>query len=100
MANRKSAAVELREQRLHIAQDSFSGRRVAHVAHCRQAGQTLDHLTAGEVVSDEPQSPLGMKSLAVAKKGAGGLPPALLEGVPGGRGGRHRVFAAQLTPTP
>src|SRR5215470_5327222 len=91
MANRKSAAVELREQRLHIAQDSFSGRRVAHVAHCRQAGQTLDHLTAGEVVSDEPQSPLGMKSLAVERNDAGGFLPAMLEGVQAERGDRSRI---------
>src|SRR5262245_36345700 len=91
MAIRKSAAVELREQRLHIAQDSFSGRRVAHVAHCRQAGQTLDHLTAGEVVSDEPQSPLGMKSLAVERNDAGGFLPAMLEGVQAERGDRSRI---------
>ena len=91
MADRKPAAVELREQRLHVAQNGLAGRRIAHVAHGRDPGQALDHLAAGEVVTDEPQPPLGMKSPAIERDDAGGLLAAVLERVQAEGGDRRRV---------
>src|SRR5215831_7476882 len=100
MADRKAAAIELREQRLHVAQDGLSGGRVAHVAHRRHAGQALDHLPAGEIVADEPQPPFRMESLAIERDDAGGFLPAVLESVQAERGDRGRVRVAEYTEDP
>src|SRR5262249_1976964 len=66
-----------------------------HVAHCRYAGQALDHLAAGEIVPDEAHPPLGMESLAVERDDAGGFLPAVLESVQAERGGRSRGRVAE-----
>ena len=42
MGDREAAAVELREERLHVAQDRLAGGRVAHVADRREAFEALD----------------------------------------------------------
>ena len=91
VADRKTATVELGEQRLHVAQDGFARGRIAHVAHRRHAGQALDHFAAGEVVADEAHPALGMEPLAVERDDAGGFLPAVLERVQTERGDRRRV---------
>ena len=91
MADREAAAVELGEQRLHVAQDGLAGGRVAHVADRRGAGQALDHLAAGEVVADQAHPALGMEALAVERDDAGRLLAAVLERVQAERGDRGRV---------
>ncbi len=65
MADGKTAGVELREQRLHIAQDGSAGRRIAHVADRSTAGQPVDNLAAREGVADEAEPALGVEPLAV-----------------------------------
>src|SRR5215468_8182907 len=95
MADREAAAIELREQRLHVAQDGLSGGRIAHVAHRRHAGQALDDLAAGEIVADEAKPPLGMEALAVERDDAGGFLPAVLESVQSERGNRSRIRVAE-----
>ncbi len=81
MADCEAAAVELGEQRLHVAQDGLAGGRIAHVADRRRAGQPVDHLAAGEIVADQPHAPLGMKPGAVERDDAGGFLAAVLERV-------------------
>ena len=95
MTDREAAAVELGEQRLHVAQDGLAGGRVAHVAGGRVAGQALDHLAAGEVVADETHPPLGMESLAVERDDAGRLLPAVLERMQAERGDRGGVRVSE-----
>jgi hypothetical protein len=91
VADRQAAAIELGEQRLHVAQDGLAGGGVAHVAHCRHAGQTLDHLPAREVVAHEAQAPLGMEPFAVERDDARRLLPAMLESMQAERGDGGRV---------
>ena len=95
MGRRKAAAVELAEQRLHVAQDGFAGGRIAVVADGGVAGQALDHLAAGEVVADQPHAALGMEALAVERHDAGGFLPAMLERVQAERRDRGGVRMAE-----
>ena len=101
----EAAAVELGEQRLHVAQDGLAGGRIAHVADRGGAGQAVDHLAAGEVVADEAEAALGVETLAVEGDDAGGLLAAVLQGVQAERGdgggvgvtedAEHAAFLAQ-----
>ena len=105
VADGEAAAVELGEQRLHVAQDGLAGGRIAHMADRRHAGQAVDHLAAGEVVADQAQPPLGMEPLAVEGDDAGRLLAAMLQGVQAERGdgggvgmaenAEHAAFLAQ-----
>ena len=95
VADREAAAVELGEQRLHVAQDGLAGGRIAHMADGRHAGQALDHLAAGEVVADEAQPALGMEALAVERDDAGRLLAAVLQGVQAERGDGGGVRMAE-----
>ena len=91
VADGEAAAVELGEQRLHVAQDGLAGGRIAHMADRRHAGQAVDHLAAGESVADEPHPPLGMEALAVEGDDAGGFLTAMLERMQAERGDRGGV---------
>ena len=91
VADGEAAAVELGEQRLHVAQDGLAGGRIAHMADRRHAGQAVDHLAAGEGVADEPHPPLGMEALAVEGDDAGGFLAAMLERMQAERGDRGGV---------
>ena len=95
VADREAAAVELGEQRLHVAQDGFAGGRIAHMADRRHAGQAVDHLAAGEVVADQAHAALGMEPLAVEGDDAGGFLAAVLERVQAERGDRGGVGMAE-----
>ena len=105
VADGEAAAVELGEQRLHVAQDGFAGGRIAHMADRGGAGQAVDHLAAGEVVADEAHAALGMEALAVEGDDAGGFLAAVLERVQAERGdgggvgmaedAEHAAFLAQ-----
>ena len=79
--DREAAAVELAEQRLHVAQDGLAGGRIAHMADRGVAGQAVDHLAAGEVVADEAHAALGMEALAVEGDDAGRFLAAMLQRV-------------------
>src|SRR5262249_12542688 len=100
VADRKPAPVELGKQRLHIAQNSLAGGRIAHVPHRRGAGQTLDHLAAGEIVSDETHAPLGMESLAVGRDDAGCVLAAVLQRMQAKGGNRGRVGMPEYAEDP
>ena len=95
VADGEAAAVELGEQRLHVAQDGLAGGRIAHMADRRHAGQAVDHLAAGEVVADEAHAALGMEALAVEGDDAGGLLAAVLQGVQAERGDGGGVGMAE-----
>ena len=93
VADRKAAGVELGKQRLHVAQNGRTRRRIADMTNGDTAGKALDHLAAGKGVADEAKPPLGMKPGAVEGDDAGGLLAAMLQGVQpeGGDGGGFRV---------
>ena len=105
MADGEAAAVELGEQRLHVAQDGFAGGGIADMADGGGAGQAVDHLAAGEVVADEAHAALGVEALAVEGDDAGGLLAAVLQRVQAERGdgggvgmaedAEHAAFLAQ-----
>ena len=52
VADGKAAGVELRKQRLHVAQDGFAGGRIAHMADGGIAGQAVDDLAPRKGVAD------------------------------------------------
>ena len=81
VADRETAGIEFREQRLHVAQDRLAGRGIADMADRRSTGQPFDHFAAGEGVADEAEPPLGMKTGPVEGNDARGLLAAMLEGV-------------------
>ncbi len=95
VADRKAAAFELGEQRLHVAQDGFAGGGVADVAHRGGAGQAVDHLAAGKVVADQAHAAFGVEALAVEGDDAGGLLAAVLKGVQAERGDGCGVGVAE-----
>jgi hypothetical protein len=51
------------------------------MADGHNAGQALDHLTAGEGIADEAEAAFGMKAAAVEGDDAGGFLATMLEGV-------------------
>ena len=75
----KAAAVELAEQRLHVAQDRLAGGRIAIVADRGAAGQAVDHLAAREGVADQAHAALGMEPRAVERHDAGRFLAAVLQ---------------------
>src|SRR5262249_14108993 len=91
MADRKPAAVELREQRVQVEQMGPAGGELARGAQGRAPGRAPDPRGGGEVAADDPQPPLGMKSSAVERHDAGGLLAAVLERVQAEGGDRRRV---------
>src|SRR5262245_7978182 len=91
MADREAAAVELGEQRLHVAQDGFARGGIAHVPDRRGAGQVIDHLAAGETLADEAHAALGVEPFAVEGDDARGFLAAVLEGMHAERGDRGGV---------
>ena len=95
MGDGDAAGVELGEERLHVAQDGFARRGVAHVPDRRGAGQAGDGGGLGEVVADEAEAPLRVEALPVEGDDAGRLLPAVLEGVEAERGDRRRVGVAE-----
>ncbi len=56
MRNRDAANFQLCKKRLHIAQDGFACRGIAHMADSAVAGQTMKRRRIGEVIADQPQS--------------------------------------------
>src|SRR5262249_50893936 len=79
VADREATRIELREQRLDIAQYGFAGRRVAHMPDCDRAGQAIDHLAAGERVAHPSKPALGMEAEAVIGYDSRRLLSAMLE---------------------
>src|SRR5262245_51806001 len=104
VADGEAAAVELGEQRLHVAQDGLAGGRIAHMPDGDRAGQAVDHLAAGEALTHEAHAALGVETLAVVGDDAGRFLAAMLEGVQsescdrrGIRVAEHAEHAALLT---
>ncbi len=87
----EAARVQLREERLHIAQHGLAGRGVAHMADGRGAGQALDRALLGKMVADESQSALAVKAAAVKGDDARRLLAAMLERMQAQRGDRRGV---------
>jgi hypothetical protein len=76
------------------------------VAHGELAGQAVDHVATGEIVTDKPEPALRMEPPAVEGDDPGGLLPAVLQGMQAQRGHcrgvgmpedpEHTAFLAQL----
>ncbi len=90
----EAAGGEFGEERLHIAQDGFARRRIAHVPQSGGALETADHLLGREVVAHQPQAPLGLEALAVEGNDARRLLPTVLQGVEAQCGERSGVRVA------
>ena len=105
VADRKTAGIELGEQRLHVAQDGGAGRGIADMADGDGAGQALDHFAAGEGVADQTEAAFAVEAAAVEGDDAGGFLAAMLKGVQSERGdggglgvaedAEHAAFLAQ-----
>ena len=61
MGDREAAALELGEERLHVAQDRLAGGRIADMADGREALEALDGGAVGEAVADEAELALGVE---------------------------------------
>src|SRR5471032_2218534 len=86
MTDGEAAAVEFGEQGLHVAQDRVARGGIARVTDGGAAGQAVDHLAPREVVADEAEAALEVKTLAVVGDDARRLLAAMLEGVQAERG--------------
>ena len=95
VADGKAAALELGEQRLHVAQHGFAGGRITHMADGGGAGQAVDHLAPGEGVPDQAEAALGMEALAVEGHDAGSFLAAVLERVQAERGDGGGIRVAE-----
>ena len=95
VGGREAAAVELAEQRLHVAQDRLAGGRIAIVADRGAPRQAVDHLAARERIADQAHAPLGMEPGAVERHDAGRLLAAMLQCVQPERRDRGRVRMAE-----
>src|ERR1700720_2261624 len=95
VADGEAAGIELGEQRLHVAQDGLAGGRIAHMADCGIAGQTVDDLAPRKGVADQAETTLGVEALAVEGDDAGRFLAAVLQGVQAERGNRGRVRVAE-----
>ncbi|GCC49131.1 hypothetical protein chiPu_0033490, partial [Chiloscyllium punctatum] len=95
VADREPAGIELGEQRLHVAQARAAGRGIADVADRGAAGQTIDHLTAGEGVADQAEAAFTVEAAAVERDDAGGFLAAVLQSVQAERGDRGGLGVAE-----
>jgi hypothetical protein len=95
MGDGETAALELGEQRLHVAQDGLAGRGIADMTDGHVSGQAVDHLAPRERVADQAEPALGMEPLAVEGDDAGGFLAAVLQGVQAERGDGRRIGMAE-----
>jgi hypothetical protein len=89
------AELEIREQRLHVAQDRLAGCRVAHVADRDRSLQTADDAGRAEVVADQAHRPVRMKVLTVEGDDAARFLAAVLQGVQPECRGRSGIGMAE-----
>ena len=87
----EAARLEFGEQRLDVAQRRLAGRRIAHMADGRPAGQPIDRRGAGEVVAHQALATLGMEPRSIECDDAGRLLSAMLKGVQTERHDRRRI---------
>ena len=81
MGHGEAATVELREERLNVAQHGLARRGIADMADRGRTRQPLDDGLAREVVTHETVTALGMELAAIEGHDAGRLLPAMLQGM-------------------
>ncbi len=91
MRHREAAELEIRIQRLHVAQDGVAGGGVAVVADRVGSGQRGDDARITEIVAHQPHALVRVEARAVEGDDAGGFLPAMLQGVQAERGDRGGV---------
>ena len=95
MGDGEAAGLEFGEERLDVAENGLSGRRITVVADGGGAGQAFDDAGIGEVIADKTQTFLGVEALAVVGDDAGGFLAAMLEGVEAECGDRRGVRVSE-----
>jgi hypothetical protein len=95
VGDRETAGGQLGEQRLDVAQDSFAGRRITHVADGMSPRQVVDDLAAGERIANEAEPALGVELAAVKGDNAAGFLAAVLKGMKAERGDGGGVGVAK-----
>ncbi len=91
MSHGETAGLELREQRLDVAQRRFAGRRVPHVTDRSLPGQAVDRGGRGEMIADQALAAFGVEPNAIEGDDAGRLLPSMLERMQTERHDRCRV---------
>ncbi len=81
MRDREAAELEIRVERLHVAQDRLAGRGVAVVADCMGTRQGGDHPGVAEIIAHQPHTLVRVKAPAIEADDAGRLLPAMLQRV-------------------
>ena len=81
MGQGEAAELEVREQRLHVPEHRFAGRRIAHVADGDVAREPFHDLGRVEVVADQAQRPVAVELFAVIGDDAGRFLAPVLERV-------------------
>ncbi len=79
VGDRDAAELELREQRLHIAQQRLAGRRVAAVPDRRVASELRYDVAVGENFADQTEAAMGMELPPVKGDDSSGLLSTMLQ---------------------
>src|SRR3546814_4079297 len=85
-------------ERLDVAERGFPRRRIADVPHRDVAGQRADDVVLVEIARDMAHRAMGVEMRAVEAGDAGGLLPAMLEGMETERHERGRRIGSARNP--
>ena len=91
MRDREAAEREIGIKRLDITQDSIAGRGIPVMPDGDLPRQLVHHPAVAEIVTDQPEPPVGVKAAIVEADNAGRFLTAVLQGVQAQRGDRRRV---------
>ena len=97
VTKRKTAGIEIDEQRLDVAQNRIAAGRIADMADGRVALEAIDNGTPSEMVANKPEASLGVEMVAVETGDAGGFLAAMLERMQPERGQRCGVGVIEDT---
>src|SRR5262249_55751665 len=86
---------QLGEQRLNVALDRLTGRRIPHMADRRRALEPLDHGRVAEDVADQAQLALVVEARSVMRDDACGLLAAVLQGMQAQRCMRGGIWTVE-----
>jgi len=95
MRDAEPTEVELREQRLDVAQHRLAGRRIARMADRDVALEPRDHRLVGKNIAHQADAAVGVKLRAVVRDDPGGFLAAMLQRVQAKRGQRRRLVVPE-----
>ena len=91
MCHGETAELEVREQRLHIAQNGLARGGVAVMPHRDPSGQRADDLRIAEIIANQPKPAVGVEPLAIVADDPGRLLAAMLQRMQAERGNRGGI---------